>query len=318
MLKDIFLQSNEFATFLKSLKHSSASHSYLIVSKDAFSANEMASLFAQAILCEKMCGECENCKKAEAGSHPDIKFYPEGAKLLVDDSKKIVEESFIKPIFADKKIFIITSVDLSTEEAQNKLLKSLEEPNDCVYYILTTSNIENVLPTIRSRCNKIELPPVCEEQILPLLSGDEQTKLLAARLGGGYISKSIQLSKKENLKDIALLGLGILGELASSREAIKYVKRIVDIKSDILTMIEVMNLAIEDALILKTQKNGKIALDMFRDKISAIANDLSIKCLSNLCLTLNKAVRDLSFNVNLPLVADNLVMNILEVKYLCK
>ena len=58
MLKDIFLQSNEFATFLKSLKHSSASHSYLIVSKDAFSANEMASLFAQAILCEKMCGEC--------------------------------------------------------------------------------------------------------------------------------------------------------------------------------------------------------------------------------------------------------------------
>lgn len=318
MLRDIFLQSEQFNSFLKALERSAASHSYLIISKDAFSANEMASLFAQAILCPRVCGECENCKKSEAGTHPDIKFFPEGAKLLVDDSKKIVEESFIKPIFADKKIFIVSSVDNSTEEAQNKLLKSLEEPNDGVYYILTTSNLEKVLPTIRSRCNKIELPPVSEDKILPLLSGDEQTKLLAARLGGGYISKSIQLSKKENLKDIASLALSILGDLSSSREAIKYVKKVIDLKGDFTILVEILNLAIEDALKSKTQKESQLALDMFAGKIEEIANNLSIKCLSNLCLVLNKSVRDLNFNVNLPLVADNLVMNILEVKYLCK
>lgn len=318
MLRDIFLQSEQFDAFLKALGRSSASHSYLIASKDAFSANEMASLFAQAILCPQMCGECENCKKAQASSHPDIKYFPEGAKLLVEDSKKIVDESFIKPIFADKKVFVVSSIDNSTEEAQNKLLKSLEEPNDCVYYILTTSNIEKVLPTIRSRCNKIELPPVSEQKILPLLAGDEQTKLLASRLGGGYISKSIQLSKNDNLKDIASLALSILGDLTSSREAIKYVKKVIDLKGDFLILVEIMNLAIEDALKVKTQKDYTLALDMFAGRIAEIANNLSIKCLSNLCLTLNKSVRDLNSNVNLPLVADNLVMNILEVKYLCK
>lgn len=318
MFRDIFLQSEQFKAFLNAIKHSSASHSYLIISKDAFSANEMAALFAQAILCEGVCGECENCKKALAKTHPDIKCFPEGAKLLVEDSKKIVDESFIKPIFADKKIFIISSIDNSTEEAQNKLLKSLEEPNECVYYILTTSNIEKVLPTIRSRCNKIELPAVSEEKILPLLLGDDQTKLLAARLGGGYISKTLELSKKENLKDIASLALSMLADLTSSRDAIKYVKKIIDLKSDFLILIEVLNLAIEDALKVKTQKECQISLDMFADKILSIANNLSIKCLSNLCLTLSKTVRDLNFNVNIPLVADNLVMNFLEVKYLCK
>lgn len=318
MFRDIFLQSEQFDAFLKTLHRSAAAHSYLIVSKDAFSANEMALLFAQAILCNDMCGECANCKKVVAAAHPDLKFFPEGPKLLVEDSKKIVDESFIKPIFADKKIFIISSVDNSTEEAQNKLLKSLEEPNDGVYYILTTANIEKVLPTIRSRCNKIELPPIREDKILPLLDGDEQTKLLAAKLGGGYISKSVQLSKKENLKDIASLALAILGDLTSSREAIKYVRKVIDLKADFLTLIEVMNIAIEDALKIKAQKNCNITLDMYASKISEIANNLSIKCLSSLCSVLNKSVRDLSFNVNLPLVADNLVMNILEVKYLCK
>lgn len=312
------MQTEQFDTFLKTLNRSTAAHSYLIISKDAFSANEMALLFAQAILCGDMCGECENCKKVVAHSHPDLKFFPESAKLLVEDSKKIVDESFIKPIFADKKIFIISCVDNSTEEAQNKLLKSLEEPNEAVYYILTTANIEKVLPTIRSRCNKIELSPVSEEKILPLLSGDEQTKRLAARLGGGYISKSMQLSKNENLKDIASLALSILCDLTSSREAIKYVKKVIDLKSDFTILVEILNLAIEDALKVKTQKSYKLALDMFSDKILEAANNLSIKCLSSLCLTLNKSVRDLNFNVNLPLVADNLVMNILEVKYLCK
>ena len=318
MYEEIFAESEEFKGFLKVIRSSAAAHSYLLISKDAFSAKEMATLFAKALLCPSMCGECEHCKKVSAHSHPDVKYFPEGAKLLVEDSKKIVDESYTRPIFADKKVFIISDIDLSTEEAQNKLLKSLEEPNAGVYYILTTSNLEKVLPTIRSRCNKIEVLPVEKEKIATLLRGDEMTKALAVSLGGGYISKSLELSKKRNLVEIAELAIGIVKDLSSSKEAIRWVKKVVDLKNDIPLLIEICSTVIEDSLLIKTDRSAAVRLEVFRPQIEQIGRELSVKCLSSLCGVLSKAVRDLSYNVNLPLVADNLVMNILEVKYLCK
>ncbi len=318
MYEEIFAESDEFNGFLKAVRSSGAAHSYLLIGKDSFSAKEMATLFAKALLCPNMCGECEHCKKVSARLHPDVKYFPEGARLLVEDSKKIVDESYTRPIFADKKIFVISDIDLSTEEAQNKLLKSLEEPSEGVYYILTTSNIEKVLPTIRSRCNKIEIKPVEKEKIAALLRGDEMTKALAVSLGGGYVSRSFELAKKRNLVEIAELGVGLLKDLSSSKEAVRWVRKIVDLKADVSLLIEVCNVAIEDALLVKTDKDACIRLEVLRLQIEEAAKALSIKCLSSLCGVLTKAVRDLSYNVNLPLVADNMVMNILEVKYLCK
>ncbi len=318
MYSEIFAESGEFKNFLQTVKKGTQAHSYLLISKDGFSAKEMATLFAKALLCPELCETCEHCKKVEAYAHPDVKYYPEGAKLLVEDSKAIVDESYTRPIYADKKIFIISNFELATEAAQNKLLKTLEEPNAAVYYILTTSNIEKVLPTIRSRCNKIELSLVPQDKIKTIIRGDEEIKSLAVALGGGYISKSSELSKKRNLVEIVELAFSLLKDLNSSKEAVRWVKKVIDLKADISLLIEVLSVIIEDALLIKTDKKAEIRLALYREKVEALARELSIKCLSSLCSVLNKAVRDLSYSVNLPLVADNLVMNILEVKYLCK
>lgn len=318
MLDEVFKKSLQFENFLKTVKNGKASHSFLLISKDAFSAQTMANLFAEALLCPNLCGECENCKKIKSKTHPDVKYFPEGAKLLVEDSKKIVDESFVKPIFADKKIFIISNVDLSTEESQNKLLKSLEEPQKNVYYILTTSNLDKVLPTIRSRCDKITLAPASEDQIQPYLSGDEQKKYLALKLGQGYVAKTLELNKKSNLPALFELGLGLLRDCSSSKDAVVWSRKIIDQKADFNLLIEIISLLIEDALMLKIDKNAAVNFENFRAQILQIAQMLSIKCLSQLQGVLGRAVRDLSYNVSFPLVADNLVMKILEVKYLCK
>lgn len=318
MLSEIFAESDEFKTFLSQVRENKQEHSYLLVSKDGFSSLEMATLFAKAILCQNLCGTCENCKKIELKAHPDVKYFPQGDKLLVDDSKKIVDESFTKPIFADKKIFIISNFDNSTQEAQNKLLKSLEEPNDNIYYILTTSNIEKVLPTIRSRCNKIYLSQISEQTIAKMLKCDEATKNLAIKIGGGYLSKSIELSKKKNLAYLTSLAVGLIQDLKSSSMAIEWVKKIIDVKEDVNLLIEIISLVLEDAINLKVNKAAEIRLEDYKAQIEKISAELSLKCLSKLALSLNRAVRDLSYNVGIALVADNLVMEILEVKYLCK
>lgn len=318
MIYEIFKKSPQFLNFLKTVKKKLQAHSFLLISKDAFSAEKMADLFAETLLCADVCGECENCKKVLNKTHPDVKYFPEGAKLLVEDSKKIVEESFIKPIFSDKKIFIISNVDLSTEEAQNKLLKSLEEPQKNVYYILTTSNINKVLPTIRSRCDKISLLPLSQQTIAEIISCDEKRKDLALKLGQGYVAKTIELSKKNNLLELFDIAVGLLKDLSSSKDALAWSKKIIDQKNDFNLIIEILSLLIEDALLIKVDKKSIITFENNREDVEKIAHALSIKCLSQLQSVLNKVVKDISFNVSLPLVADNLVMKILEVKYLCK
>ena len=315
MIEDIFKNMPFFKAFLNA--QNGRNFSYLIIS-EAFSASVVAKLFAQALLCKDMCGKCENCQKIALGSHPDVKIFPEKGRLLVEDSKKIVEESFVRPIFADKKVIIIQNLEDATEEAQNKLLKSLEEPNDSVTYILTTASPEKVLPTIRSRCIKIQIPPVKNSDIAPFLAGDEKTKTLALAIGDGQVAKTIELSKMENLADLVELAIGLVQDLSSSRQAVVWSKKLLDEKPNFALVMQILGLVIEDALALKTNKKAKIRLESEGEKLAKIAGELSVKCLVRLSELIVEAMRQLSYNVNFPLIVDNLVMNILEVKYLCK
>ena len=117
-------------------------------------------------------------------------YFPTKNQLLVEDSNKISSESFVRPIFAEKKVFIIKDFDKSTPEAQNKLLKIFEEPMENVYYLLSTTNIEKVLPTIRSRCFKINLPLLKKEQIAgEIIAACD--KELVLELGKGNLGKTI-------------------------------------------------------------------------------------------------------------------------------
>lgn len=318
MLEDIFKSMPFFQTFLSTLKKGGHVFSYLIVSKDAFSANMVAKLFAQAIICPEMCNECENCKKLQAGGHPDVKIYPEKGKLLVEESKRIVEESFVKPIFAERKVLIVQNIENSTEEAQNKLLKSLEEPNEKVAYVLTSSFPEKILPTIKSRCIKVEVPPLPAQTVLPLLKGDDQEKSLAVAIGGGYLSKTLQLAERGDLQELALLAIELLVKLSSSKQAILWSKRLIDKKEDFSLIMEIFGLVLEDVLLLKTNKKAGIRLEGLRKQLNEVSDELSVKCLVALSGLIVKAMKEIGYNVNFPLVVDNLVMNILEVKYLCK
>lgn len=320
MLENLFKNMTFYKSFLNTIKKGGHVFSYLIVSKDLLSAQTVAKLFAKTILCTNVCGKCENCQKINAGAHPDVKVFPEkNDKLLVEESKRIVEESFVKPIFADKKIIIIQNFENSTEEAQNKLLKSLEEPNESVVYILTASSTEKILPTILSRCVKVEVPPISEKSILPMMQNtDDEIKQISIVAGEGYISKTLELSKKENLIDIFNLAFDILKCLNSSRQAVLWSKKVLDLKDDFDLFIEIFSLIIEDLLLLKANKNAKNKFGFARNKLEELAEELSIKCLINLGKLAVKVVKEKHFNVNFSLIVDNFIMDILEVKYLCK
>ena len=131
---------------------------YIFISSDRMLNQEFALFFAESLLCKthSACGVCDNCVRIQLGKHPDLIQYDKPV-LLVADANEIVDRSYDTPVFGEYKIFLIHNADNLNEQAQNKLLKTLEEPNKSSIFILTTTAEYRLLPTILSRGKKVYL-----------------------------------------------------------------------------------------------------------------------------------------------------------------
>ena len=134
----------------------------------------MASLFAMTLQCEKHgvepCMECPSCKKAQSQNHPDIIYvkHEKPNTISIDEIREqLINDVMIKPYSSPYKIYIIDEAQKLTLQAQNALLKILEEPPDYGVFLILSTNAERLLPTIRSRCVELRLSPLPEAVLLP-------------------------------------------------------------------------------------------------------------------------------------------------------
>lgn len=176
------------------------SHSYMFFGPEGVGKKLFAKSFSEQILCldiNKNCEKyaqtenekkCDSCIKFDSGNHPDFEIIePDGKSIKIDQIRSLQQDMANKPIISKNKIFIINDADTMTEESQNCLLKTLEEPPKYGIIFLIASNESKILPTIKSRCvtlkfNKIEkeemkksFPDLSEEQI-ELLDGSLKQK----------------------------------------------------------------------------------------------------------------------------------------------
>lgn len=176
-------------------------HAVLLEGESGSGKKTFAKIVAAAAVCsgkDKPCGICRHCKKAEQGVHPDIMLI-DGAQssknVNVDAIREIRASANIKPNEAERKVYILADAQNMTVQAQNALLKVLEEPPKGVMFILTCDNHSRLLETIVSRVTmlRIENPPIniCA-QVLHTLAPEhsEQEYLMAAEVFEGNIGKA--------------------------------------------------------------------------------------------------------------------------------
>ncbi|MBR2716687.1 MAG: hypothetical protein IKD79_02980 [Oscillospiraceae bacterium] len=143
------------------------SHAYMLVGPEGAARQEAVLRLASALLCsepEAPCGKCRDCRKAAAGIHPDMIFVDRKAgdkgqlhrELLVDQIRQITADAVIAPNEAARKVYIIREADRMNIAAQNALLKALEEPPGHACFLLCTAAADALLPTVRSRCVRID------------------------------------------------------------------------------------------------------------------------------------------------------------------
>ena len=131
-------------------------HAFLILGRSLARINEYAYTLASEILCteenekKRPCRKCASCIMARNKTHPDINICGRG-KTSVDDVREIVREAYLAPNVGDKKVFVLEGADKFNAQSQNAMLKILEEPPKGVYFVLTSTNKNALLPTVVSR-----------------------------------------------------------------------------------------------------------------------------------------------------------------------
>lgn len=194
----------------ESIKNDMTSHAYIFCGNKGSGRNLTAGAFAKTANClspinGNACGKCPSCIQFESGNNPDV-FYVKATKTIsisVDDIREqIVNEVKIKPYSYKRKIFIIDKADTMTSQAQNALLKTLEEPPKYVLIILIAENTENFLPTVLSRCVMMKFSPISVNLIKNYLINNcamnENDAAFYAEYSIGSIGEALRLSGDEN------------------------------------------------------------------------------------------------------------------------
>ena len=194
------------------IKLDKVSHAYIINGGLGAGKKMIAKIFAKALQCEaegdnKPCNKCHSCIQTESGNQPDIIWvrHEKPASIGVDDVRdQIISDMLIKPYSSRYKIYIIDEAEKLTVQAQNALLKTIEEPPEYAIIILLTTNADTFLQTILSRCVMLNIRPVKEDIIKNQLTsqygvGDYEARV-AATFSNGNPGKAIKLATSEEFK----------------------------------------------------------------------------------------------------------------------
>ncbi len=191
---------------IKSINNETVLHSYMFIGEQGIGKKLVAEQFAKMILCEayegKECDKCKSCVEFDSGNNPDFKMIePDGKTIKIEQIREMQTKVAEKPVNSGKKIYIIDDADLMTKEAQNCLLKTLEEPPEYIVIILIVSNENRVLTTIKSRCMKMHFEKISDEEIKKYLNeicGIQDFNNNILKMCDGSIGKCLDVKDRLN------------------------------------------------------------------------------------------------------------------------
>ncbi len=199
-------QEHIIKTLQNAILNNKVAHAYIFSGPRGTGKTTTAKLLAKALNCtsldHKPCNECENCKAINANNHHDIIEIDAASNNGVDEIRDLIEKVKYAPIQGKYKIYIIDEVHMMTAGAFNALLKTLEEPPEHVVFILATTDVHKVIPTVLSRCQRFDFSKINYEDIkkriieilnLENITFDNQVPPLIAELADGGMRDALSI-----------------------------------------------------------------------------------------------------------------------------
>ncbi len=326
--KDVVGHKNIIQYIGNAVNSGMVSHAYILNGEKGSGKKLLANLFAMSLQCENRepdgdaCGKCRSCRQALSGNHPDIirVHHEKPSTITVDEIREQVNNDIvIKPYSSKYKIYIIADGDMMNVQAQNALLKTIEEPPEYAVIMILTENAETLLPTIRSRCVMLKLRNIKDQLVKKYLMEhmeipDYKADICVA-FAQGNMGKAISLATSEHFNEIKEEAVKLLRNIDGMQadELAEAVKKCSEFKMDITDYLDIIAVWYRDVLIYKATKS--VDRVVFSDQMRPIrerASKSSYEGLELILEAIEKAKARLKSNVNFELTMELLLLTIKE------
>ncbi len=320
--KDIIGQQQVKEHFETAIQTGKISHAYIINGETGSGRHMLADAFAKTIQCENRqrvdaCDICKSCRQAESGNHPDIRYIThEKTSIRVDDIREqLNNDILIKPYSSKYKIYIISDANKMTEQAQNALLKTIEEPPAYAVILLLTDNLNALLPTIQSRCIIMNTRPLSREDIagylVKHLSMERGQAKIAAGFCQGNMGKAIRFANSQDFQEMKNDTLRLLKNIDKMEisEILEIIHLFAQKKGNINDHLDLMLLWYRDILMFKVTKDVNLLLYQEEyHEISHQASTHTYEKIEDILQAIDKAKLRLGANVNFDVAMELMIL----------
>ncbi len=312
--------------FKSSIELGKVSHAYILNGEKGAGKKTLANVVAKSLQCESgnpdPCGECKSCLQAETNNQPDIIWvnHEKPNVITVDEIREqIVNDIDLKPYSSRYKIYIVPDAHLMNPQAQNAILKTLEEPPEYAIIMLLTGNVDKFLPTILSRCIVLNFKPVQPlemiEYMVEELNIEKEKAKFCVDFAQGNLGKAVRLAISPDYNEIRDNSIRLLRRIheMEMEDVILAVKNMGQYKLDITDYIDIMMMWFRDILMVKIANSPNKIL--FKDEFSVMkkqASRTSYEGIEEILKAMNKLKIRLEANVNFDIAMELALLTIKE------
>ena len=308
-MKEFIGFENIINGFMKREDKNTLSHAHIIAGPDGIGKSIMAKMFAMKIL-----GKTEDINYADI-----IHYRSEKASLGIDEVRRIIEEVSKKPYEGDRKVIIIHGGDKLTVQAQNAMLKTIEEPPKGVYIILLTESLELLLDTIKSRCQIYKLTPLSKNDMLKYLKSigetDENRISAALSYAEGIPGRADRILNDEELDKLRNLIIDLLNEVNNKNEnaVLEFENKLSKYKNEKDEVLNLLASFIRDIIVYKELENKDIIINVDKiELVGKLALALSYNKLNTMLNCVEDARKNFKNNISYSMTMSVMLIGFME------
>ena len=336
-------QTHIIKTLQNAINNNKVAHAYIFSGPRGTGKTTTAKLLAKALNCledeNRPCNECENCKAINDNTHPDIIEIDAASNNGVDEIRDLVEKVKYAPIQGRYKVYIIDEVHMMTAGAFNALLKTLEEPPSHVVFILATTDVHKVLPTVLSRCQRFDFSKINYDDIkrrvidilnIENITFEDNVPSLVAELADGGMRDALsildQVVSYAN-DNITMQHVYDIYGMMSNQDMVEYLTLLAESKTkDVLSMIENyigkgidvkrltydLMVCLKDAIVYRSTSDASILERLNAENAKAILRYYSTDSALKVSEILNQARNNYRLSTNYRLFFELASLKIIE------
>lgn len=313
----------------RAFRENRAAHAYVVVGEKQYLA-QLLTECAVVTMCQSHSFDgCDTCKKVVDFAHQDVMRLPldtQKNRLTVGDISYLVEESYKRRVddSASARVFLLDASNslsyIGSELWQNKLLKTLEEPTEGVYVFVGVTDLEGLLPTVRSRCQVLKQTVLTVAEVKDALvkSGYEASAAeMAAAMSGGSVDTGERLVNNPSVFSAYQTAVSIASEMTSTKNSLRFASAILSNKETVPDCLGFLTVLLRESVVYRLSPELCL-LPKLKSNVKQICANYTLDAAEGCIGLINDAKRKLDAGGNVTVVVDALLNSILEMRYQCR